>query len=561
MVDAFGHKLDGPVRPLSALLDHPIAVAAVSAAASLALLWRHVTPLGGIVEPGGDYGLMAWNLWIVDRAVSHGENPYFTSLVYHPLGSRLVRHTLVLGYWPVTLLTRMATRGDPLYPLCAYRLSILLSFTLALAIGYALLRRLGFARGVACVPALAYAFCDFNLLHVPHLNHLSAAFLLPLAGWTLVRLFEEPRTSRALAAALVLAAGVYFTELVVFIWMAAALALGLAVAVASTRPPVRRVAALLGPRGMMAAALAFVVVLAPFAVNWLLDSGKAPNPRQAGNWSANLAAFVIPRPATTPLYGTAFARADAAIGKGIGGQEVFLGFPLLALAAVGLVRRPRGWTAIAVALAAFFAVLSLGPTLKAGPHETGWPMPYALLMKVPPFEMGRTPVRCVLLTVFFLVFPAAVGLGWLADRVRIRWGAAPARALVIAVLVWTAAEVYSPGPVTRKYTVPAALRGLVPGPAVNVPLSVFDGRAVFLQMFHGHPIATGFVSRRTPAQVAHVRALDRLLEEDPPAFLRHLQRLGVTNVILGPGTPPATAAALLAGPVNAVDLRDEAPVH
>jgi hypothetical protein len=549
------------VRPLSAILAHPAAVAAASVAASLLLLKRHVTPLGGIVEPGGDYGLMVWNLWVVDRALSHGENPYFTSLVYHPLGARLVKHTLVLGYWPVTLLTRVLSGGDSRYPLYAYRLCILLSFALALALSYGLLRRLGFPPGAACLPALAYAFCDFNLLHVPHLNHLSAAFLLPLAGWTLVRLFERPRTSRALAAAFVLAGGVYFTELVVFIWMAAGLALVLAAALPSTRADVRRVATLLGARGFVAALLVFLLVVAPFAVNWALDSGKAPNPRQASNWSANLAAFVVPRPDTTPLYGQAFAGLSAAISKGIGGQEVFLGFPLLALAVAGLLRRPRGWTLVAAALAVFFAVLSLGPTLKAGGVNTGWPMPYALLMKVPPFDVGRTPVRCVLLTVFALTFPAAVGLAWLSGRVRVRWGASAARAVSIALLAWTAAEVYSPGPVTPPYVVPAALGRLVPGPVVNVPISVFDGRAVFLQTFHGHPIATGFVSRRTPAQLAHVRTLDRLLNDDPAAFLRHLDRIGVRNVILAPGTPPETADALFAGPVNVVDLRDEAPVH
>ena len=549
------------MRPLSAFADHPAVVAAASAIASLLLLKRHVTPLGGIAEPGGDYGLMVWNLWVVDRALSHGANPYFTSLVYHPLGARLVRHTLVLGYWPVTLLTRVLSRGDPLYPLYAYRLSILLSFTLALALSYALLRRLGFPRAAAGLPALAYAFCDFNVLHVPHLNHLSAAFLLPLAGWTLVRLFERPNTPRAILSAFVLAVGVYFTELVVFIWMAAGLALGVAAALPSTGADVRGVARRIGARGVVAPLLAFLLVLAPFAVNWALDSGKAPNPRQASNWSANLAAFVVPRPDTTPLYGGAFAGWSAAVSKGIGGQEVFLGFPLLALAVVGVVRRPRGWVLVSAGLAAFFAVLSLGPVLKVGGINTGWPMPYALLMKVPPFDMGRTPVRCVLLTVFGLTFPAAVGLAWLADRVRDRWGAAAMSVFVLALLAWTAAEVYSPGPATLPYAVPAALGRLVPGPVVNVPISVFDGRAVFLQTFHGHPIATGFVSRRTPAELAHVRTLDRLLNEDPAAFLRQLDRIGVRNVILAPGTPPETADALFAGPINVVDLRDEAPVH
>ena len=550
-----------PVRPAAPLAEHPVIVAAASGLASLALLGRHVIPLGGIVEPGGDYGLMVWNLWIVNRAVTHAENPYFTSLVYHPLGARLVKHTLVLGYWPVTFLTELATGGDPLYPLYAYRLSILLSFVLTLSLAYVVLRRLGFAPLVAAVPALGYAFCDFNILHVPHLNHLSAAFFLPLSALVLIRLVQLPVASRAAAAGLVLGLGVYFTELVVFQWIAVLVAAIVAAALPSTRADIRRVVAALQGRGLAAGVLAFALTVAPFAANCALDSGKAPNPRQASNWSANLAAFVVPRPDTTPLYGSAFADLSAAVSKGIGGQEAFLGFPLLLLAAMGIVRRPRGWTAVAAAVALFFLVLSLGPMLKVGGVNTGWPMPYALLMKVPPFDMGRTPVRCVLMAVFALTFPAAAGVAWARERVHARAGSLASHGVVFFFVAWTAAEVYSPAAFTPTYRRPAALDRLVPGPVMNIPISVFDGRAVFLQTFHGQPIATGFVSRRTPAQLAHVRTLDLLLAEDTAGFLRELDRIGVRNVILAPGTPPEVAAALSAGTVNVVDLRDEAPVH
>jgi hypothetical protein len=263
---------------------------------------------------------------------------------------------------------------------------------------------------------------------------------------------------------------------------------------------------------------------------------------------------VVPDPVATPLYGRLFASVSAGL-SGIGGHEVFVGFPLLLLAAVGLGRRPRGWTAVAAGLAAFFLVLSLGPTLKLGPSSTAIPLPYALLMKVPPFDAGRTPVRCVLLGVFFLSLLAAEGARRALDaaRRRRRWAGTAA---LLGILAWATFEVRQPVPPAPRYAVPPELDRLVPGPVVNVPPSFMDGWAVFLQTLHGQPIATGFVSRRTPDQLAHVRELDRLFREDVPAFLRHAQALGIRNVVLGPGTPAEAAEQILAGPVNVVDLRE-----
>jgi len=309
---------------------------------------------------------------------------------------------------------------------------------------------------------------------------------------------------------------------------------------------------------MAAGALAFVLTLAPFAASWAADGGKAPKSRQASNWSANAAGFFIPDPAQTPLYGAFFARPAAWVSKGVGGHETFLGFPLLLFAGVGLIRHRRGAGAVLASLAAVFLGLSLGPTLKIGSTNTDWAMPYAALMRVPPFEMGRTPVRCVLLALFCMMPLAAFGLTDVAGALRRRFGPAAASGLGVLVLVWAAAEVYVPAPVGRPYLPPGRLEHLAPGPVLNVPLSVFDAYAVFLQTLHGQPIGTCFVSRRTPAQVEHVRGLDRLLESDPDAFVRRARQMGFRTVILGPGTPPSLATRLSAVPLQVVDLRGEA---
>lgn len=512
----------------------------------LLLLGTHVLPLAAISQAGGDSGLMAWNLWIVDHQIGQARSPFFTDLVYWPVGARLSKHTLVAGFWPVTLLARLAWGDDPLAPLRTYRLAILLSFALGLALTYLFLRRLGLPALACAAPALQLAFSSFATLHIPHLNHVSMAFLMPLLGFALVRLWERPTAGRAATLGALLAAAVYFSELVAFAYLGLPVLLLACLALAPLRPELVSRLQQLGLGGGLAAALAFALLLSPFALNWAEDAGTPPKARQAGNWSANLLGFVLPDAAHTRAY-AGLGESSAAASKGIGGREVFLGFPLLLGSALALLRRPKPWCLAMALCAGFFLLLSLGPALKAGRIDTGWPLPYALLMKVPPFDAGRTPVRAVVLGLFCLTPVAAAGLARLGRP-----------AFGVAVLAWALAEALPPkaAPVER-YAFPAALADLAPGPAINVPLSVFDGRAVLWQTFHGHPIGTGFVSRRSPTQLQHVRELDRLLEQDPAAFVRRLLALGFTNVILGPGTPEHTAAGLLAqaASIRVLDLR------
>jgi hypothetical protein len=68
-------------------------------------------------------------------------------------------------------------------------------------------------------------------------------------------------------------------------------------------------------------------------------------------------------------------------------------------------------------------------------------------------------------------------------------------------------------------------------------------------------MATGYVARRSPAQVAHVRELQRLLDEDPRALAARLRALGLPNVLAGPGTLPPQVEALRAAGLTVVEVR------
>ena len=196
-----------------------------------------------------------------------------------------------------------------------------------------------------------------------------------------------------------------------------------------------------------------------------------------------------------------------------------------------------------------FLVLSLGPSLKVFGSDLGIAMPYSFLMSVPPFSMGRTPVRCVLFALFFLTVPAVRVL----SRVERK---SVAGAVAVALLAVAAGlEMWSPRPLAKRFVSPLDLAQLVPGEVCNIPLTTLDGFAVLLQTQHRRKIVTGLVSRRSPALADHVNGLGDLLDHQPGKFASTLLSWGVTNVILEPGAPDGLELSLPKLGLNVIDLR------
>lgn len=532
---------------------------AAALAVPLALLftWTQVLPLDGIPVLGTDYGQLVWNMWSVDRAVSSFESPLHSDMVFHPIGTSLAAHVLTPAFFPVTAAVRLA-RGlfgyadplgdDLLYPLIAYKVAIGLCYVaLAFSI-YAFLRRLGAAVLAAFAITIGYAFSPFTQLHAPHLNHLAVAAILPLSGWMLISLWERPRFGPAVALGLLFGAGPYFGELIVFVWVAF-LALG---AILLLRAPTRvQVATRLRSLGVLPVALSLglaMLLVSPFALAWVQGGAQPMNARQAWFWSANLAAFVAPDPANQPLL-SFLAPLHRMIGKGVGGREAFLGFVLLGSAIFGLIRIKDFWTRLCGLFALGFLILSLGPSLKFLDTDLGVPMPYSFLMSVPPFSMGRTPVRCVLFALFFLTIPAARFLSRIERRGN--WG----RSVVGILALCAGLEMWSPRPLAKSFVSPLDLAQLVPGGVCNIPLTTLDGFAVLLQTQHRRKIVTGLVSRRSEAVADHINGLGDLLDHQPEAFAATLLSWGVTNVILEPGAPDGLEVTLPPLGLNVIDLR------
>jgi hypothetical protein len=208
-----------------------------------------------------------------------------------------------------------------------------------------------------------------------------------------------------------------------------------------------------------------------------------------------------------------------------------------------------------VTLAATFLVLSLGPELKIFGANTRLELPYRALMLVPPFTLARAPARLAAIGLWPLVCLQAIGLSRACGALARRASPIAATALALATLAWSVAEAPAGGPAPSPFPVPEELLHLPPGAVLNVPVSSQDSLAMFLQIFHGRPIVTGHLSRRSTAQGDHVGRVDELLRGDPQVFAGEMMRMGIGNVIVTRGAPEEVVARVRGTPLHVTDLR------
>jgi hypothetical protein len=538
----------------------PVAKAAVLGgcfALALLLLGGEVLPFSAVHvdDLGSDYGLLTWDLWAQTEAARDGRSLYHTDLLFHPIGADLATHTYGPGFLPVGLATRTLLGGDPRYPLYAHRICILLCFALGTWLAQQAFRTVGADGLPAFAAAVGWAFAACWAPVVANQTLASACVLVPAVTLALAALVRRPSPRRAAAAAAAIAGSVYFSEYYSAFIAVAVLVAGLAAAAwTDTRRALLRLVASLRARGVALAVLTALLVASPFLAAWSRTEGRPPGQRQIYAGGANLASFVCPDPSITPAYASPLVtRLHERITRGAG---PFLGLPTLAFAALGLRRCERRLRRVLCVLALAFLALSLGPTLRIFDARFALPMPYAVLMKVPPFGTARAPERLAALGIWPLLCFASLGLTASAAALRRRRGRLAGAAAALLALAWWAVEGHRPAAPAVSFTPSSALEHLPPGNVANLPLSIMDGGAMFLQVFHARPILTGYVSRVSTPQYEHVRRLQELLDGNPDSFVAEARRLGVGTVILEPGTPPEAAAALARSRLNVIDLRD-----
>ncbi len=435
-------------RPQRTWRIHILVVLAYTLLA-LALTWPLVAHFGSHVPGNGvDDPPLTWNLWWVKHALlNRATNPFDCDYLFYPLDINLAFYTLTVlnGLLSIPL---QAVFGLVL----TSNLLLLSSFILSGYGAFLLIRhllhniqypisnirsetskrywKLGISDWAAFTGGLLYAFASSKLFYAALGQwNIASSQWIPFYVLYLFKVGERPRRWRyPLLAALFLlfqayAEMTYASFLVLFtaLWAAWQL-LG---SILRTTHHASRITPhasrsrwrLLGT--LVVLGLVFALGLTPILAMMVPDLLAERDIFVEGGgfadvFSADLLGFLVPT-MHHPLFGSLVARFNF---HHTVGQHLFLGYATLALAVLGAVvawRRPavKFWALSALT----FWLLTLGPTLHVNGHDTGLPLPFALVAQLPFFKGNRYPSRYSVLLVLSLAVLVGFGARWLLGRV------------------------------------------------------------------------------------------------------------------------------------------------
>jgi len=226
-----------------------------------------------------------------------------------------------------------------------------------------------------------------------------------------------------------------------------------------------------------------------------------------------------------PFWSDITQYSSLVLGTNIAEGSSYVGVIGLFLALIGVLshRNSRWWLLVAVvawifALGPVLKVLDQPVTIGVAGYETIVPLPYALFMELPIFELARTPGRFMFL--FALAFAMMAGYGmafiWTSGWVRnsrkfVRYLAV----ILLAVLIFRDYQFFESFPM-QTAQIPQAIHELADRTDIravfNVPhdnlLSAKE--ALFLQTAHNKALIAGQVARETPIDPARLELLSTM---------------------------------------------------
>ncbi|MEI7556795.1 hypothetical protein [Candidatus Chlorohelix sp.] len=475
-----------------------------------------------IYADGEDVWVHIWHIWWARYSLfEQFINPFYTRLIYHPVGVGLYFQPLTL---PNGILSTPFQYLLGLIP--AFNLLFIFNVTLAGYTAFLLGKYLSGSSAAGLVTGTVYAFSplESSLLDLGQLEQISIGWF-PLFLLFFLKYMRQERRSRlnlTLAILLLLLVSMVTWYHALFAWLFCGLYLLFSLLISSgwkaRLAEIKRFALLFAIYGVLIAP-----VLLPTLVS-TKESGNAveqPLLTIAYN-SATLLGFVAPGP--SPIWNIA----------GFSGnyQQNYLGYVALILAAVGVFTAfKKYWFWLAIA--AIFLLLSFGPALQitANPELTQaefdslLPMPARLLYSLPLVNISRVPVRFMLLVMLALGVLAGVGVKWLLARVTLSSGRKWLSVVFTTLVVGLIFLEFMPAPRNLGSTdIPDFYNQLQKNgntAIMELPAKAIS-RSMYFETSHQLPIVGGYIARAVSYELDNVPGIRELRFLRLPSFQRDI---------------------------------------
>ena len=473
---------------------------------ALAYLWPLVRRFGtAMAGDGFDRYVFQWTNWWVTEALSQGQSPYHTRMIFYPEGVDLYflsfswLNTFV--WWPLKGII-----GD----LAAYNFTVWWSWPLA-GFGAYLVGREAFAdRRAAFIAGLIYAFYPYHFAQRNHLNLLSIQWI-PFSLFFLIR---ATRTGRLVDGCL---SGLFFAFSGLSSWHLLTLS-GMLSTVWLVYGWLTERREWRGKtwQALLAVSVTAAVITGPFVTPLIQErfvdpSGDDPYLGKEKETQTDIVAYFLPN-----LYNPVWGQMAAPVHRRFlrnKDHSVALGYVPLALLIVAISqwrreRRVRFWL---IGLLLFW-VLALGPFPRInGEPYAGIPLPYQLVGWSFPVRSLRNPERFNIIVALCLSLAAGGAAAHALGRLPKRRAGVVLVALSALVLL----EYWSwPFP-TRAPDIPATYQHIAAEPGdfaiVDLPISNdLSKQYMYYQTMHGKPTVTGHVSRPPVGAYALIEENDLL---------------------------------------------------
>jgi hypothetical protein len=470
-------------------------VAGIYACLTIVMTWPLVLRLNShFAGQDIDVWINTWVTWWTGKAISEGQNLYYTRLMFYPHGVSLAFHSFSHVNTALALLLR-SWLGD----LGAHNVTILLAHALSGYAMFCLVRYLARSLVGAFFAGLVFAFFPYRMAESVHPVLISTQWM-PLFFLFLLRLVKEGHKRDIVPAALFFVLTALSSwHLMVFTVLPSTIYLCYLVAVEHWRPSRAMVL------NLVALAVLICIVLAPalYPLVWeqLSTSRSYMGVSLETGRGNDLAAFIIPakeHPVLGALVEPVYERIRIL-------RSTYLGVTVIGLSVVASLvdwKRARFW----IMLTLLSILFSVDPDVRIGGHALGIRVPWS----APIVWLLRRPFRFGLLIGFALAVTSGLGLsaalrGVSRNRPGIRWLVAGG-AMILLVFEY----LYFPFPTTPA-SVPEFYYNLSALPGEGAVLELPMGRQrsklyMYYQTVHNRPVVEGHISRTPEEAYAFIEA-------------------------------------------------------